>query len=293
MHNELFIAVTAGLTAMIGWGAADFFAKKTIDSIGDITTLFWAQCVGLAPLVLLFLLHPEIPKLERFDPLFIVLFGIVSALSYIPLYRGFGKGKVSLLSPVFASYSVVVVILAAIFLHAGISFNQKIAIGLVFAGILLSSVDPSEIRSIFKAKKGRADGVPEVLAAMLVYSFWLMLFDKFLNGKEWVFYLLTIRLIAVITLALYAFLKHHTVAVRQEGLSKYLVCIGLFDVMAYAAVSYGYSHTSYIGIVTVLSATFSLPTIILAAVFLKERISRLQLAATLLIICGVIIISLG
>jgi len=33
MQTELLIAIIAGLGGMFGWGLADFFAKKTIDSI--------------------------------------------------------------------------------------------------------------------------------------------------------------------------------------------------------------------------------------------------------------------
>lgn len=292
MHNGLLIAVAAGLTSMIGWGAADFFAKKTIDKIGDVTTLFWAQLLGLIPLFALFLYHPVFPHLQRFDPIFIILFGIVSALSYLPLYNGFGKGKVSLLSPIFASYSVFVVVLAAIFLHAGVSFHQKIAIGLVFAGILIISIDPQEIRKILRNKGGRTNGVPEVLTATIVYSMWLVFFDKFINGKEWLFYLLMIRAVAVATLLAYTEATKKDIIVRHKGMYKYLAAIGLFDVTAFGALTYGFSHTTYVGVVTVLSATFSLPTILLAYLFLKERITKLQIAGAGIIISGVILISI-
>ena len=46
MQQELLIAVLAGLGGMLGWGFADFFAKKTVDKIGDIATLVWAHLFG-------------------------------------------------------------------------------------------------------------------------------------------------------------------------------------------------------------------------------------------------------
>lgn len=293
MQHELLVAVAAGLTSMVGWGTADFFAKKTIDKVGDVTTLFWAQLVGVVPLLILFLANPEVPKINTYDPLFIVLFGIVSALSYIPLYIGFGKGKVSILSPIFASYSVVVVILAAIFLNASISGWQIVAVALVFIGILMISIDPSEVKTLLKRTERKSEGVPQVLSAMIVYSFWLMLFDKFLSDKQWVFVLLVIRSIAVLTLFVYCMATKAELRIRDRALYKYVVGIGLFDVLAFAAVSYGYSHTTYIGVVTVLSATFSLPTIVLAYLFLKERIVPFQVAASAVIIAGVVLISIA
>jgi drug/metabolite transporter (DMT)-like permease len=294
MDNTLLIAILAGLGGMVGWGAADFFAKKTIDEIGDLKTLFWGQALGILPLAIAFLVQPKVPSLQGFDPLFILLFGIASALSYLPLYAGFGKGQVSLLSPIFASYSVVVVILAAIFLDASVTGGQWVAIVLVFIGILLLSTDPRELLQSLKVKRERGRGVPQVLTAMLIYSVWLLFFDKFLNGKEWLFYLLIIRCVSALTLLGYSLITRQSLSVRQNrGLWKYLLLIGLFDIGAFSAVSYGFSHTDHIGIVTVLSATFSLVTIVLAYAFLKERINRLQAAAAALIICGIVVISLG
>src|SRR5262245_13791315 len=108
MTTDFLIAILAGLGGMLGWGFADFFAKKTIDVIGDVTTLFWRQVIGILPLLSLFLLNPTVPKQKPHDLLFVFLLGIFSGLSYIPAYVAFGKGKLSLLSPIFASYSAIV-----------------------------------------------------------------------------------------------------------------------------------------------------------------------------------------
>jgi drug/metabolite transporter (DMT)-like permease len=293
MHNTLFIAIVTGLIAMIGWGTADFFAKKTIDKIGDVATLFWGQLLGLIPLLGIFLVSPHIDHLNHFDPLFLILFGVFSALTYLPLYNAFGKGQISIISPIFGAYSVMVVILAAIFLHAGLAPLQKIAIVLVVLGIFLVSTDITELRQSLRVKSRRLKGVPEVVTAMLSYSIWLVFLDNFLSGRDWVFPLLAIRISAVITLIVYAAVSKQSLKVTDQSLWKFLAVIGLFDVAAFAAVSYGYSHTSYIAIVTVLSATFSLPTIVLAYFFLKERIKPLQIAAAAFILVGVVLVSLS
>jgi drug/metabolite transporter (DMT)-like permease len=291
--NNLLIAIVAGLGSMVGWGTADFFAKKTIDVIGDLKTLFWAQLIGVIPLAAIFLASSTVPQLSHFDPFFLILLGVFSAVSYLPLYNGFGKGEVSLLSPVFASYSVVLVVLSAIFLHEMISGHQWIATLVVFAGILLISGDPGELRSHFKNIHHRVKGLPEVLSAMVMYSFWLFFLDKFLQNKDWVFPLLIIRVGAVVTLLVYAWFRKINLRISERSLWKFLACIGVFDVAAFGFVSYGFSNSSYTSIIAVLSATFSIPTIILAAVFLKEKIRVYQAIAIFLIICGIAIISLG
>lgn len=278
---------------MVGWGTADFFAKKTIDKIGDLRTLFWQQLFGTLLLLAAFLVQPKVPSLHHFDPLFLLLFGIISALTYLPLYAGFGKGQVSLLSPVMASYSVVVVILSVVILGEPIYLKRSLAILVTFIGILLISTDVHDLEKSFRKRAFRLAGLPEVLTAMLGYSFWLLFLDKFLNGKQWLFYLLIIRVIATLTLVVYAAAKRVSLRVTDRTLWKYLVCIGVFDVAAFSFVSYGFSHTQYPSIIAVLSATFSLPTMLLAYFFLGERINRTQIAAALTILCGIVLITLS
>ena len=293
MHNTLLIALLAGLGSMVGWGVADFFAKKTIDKIGDLRTLFWQQLFGTLPLLAAWLVHPVVPHLHRFDPLFLLVFGIVAALSYLPLYAGFGKGQVSLLSPVFASYSVVVVILSVAILGEPLYFKRSLAILVTFIGILLISTDVRDLENSFHKRAFRLAGLPEVLTATLGFSLWLLFLDKFLNGKQWLFYLLVIRAIAALTLIAYAAAKRISLRVTDRTLWKYLAGIGVFDVAAYSFLSYGFSHTRYPSIIAVLSATFSLPTMVLAYLFLGERINRTQVAAAFTILCGVVLITLS
>lgn len=293
MNHSLLVAIIAGLGSMLGWGTADFFAKKTIDVIGDIKTLFWAQLIGVIPLAVIFLARPAIPHFNSIDPLFLVLLGAISALSYLPFYTGLSKGEVSLLSPVFASYSVVLVLLSALFLHESISLDQMAAILIVFCGILLISSDPTELRSFLKNPSTHIKGLPEVLFAMLMYSFWLFFLDKFLQGKNWIFPLLVIRVVAVVTLIVYARVKTLELKVTDRSLWKFLAVIGVFDVAAFAFVSYGFSQSTYTSVIAVLSATFSVPTIILAAVFLKERVRTYQAVAILLILTGIILVALN
>ncbi len=293
MSSTLVVALVAGLGSMIGWGTADFFAKKTIDKIGDVQTLFWQQLIGIIPLTFLYLLHPVTPDLHHYDILFMVLLGAVSGLSYIPLYNGFGKGQLSLLSPVFASYSVVVVLLSVLFLGESLHALRVAAIFITVLGILLISTNLRDLRLSARKHAFRLAGLPEVASAMLIYSVWLVFLDQFLAGKQWVPFILAIRIFSAATVLLYSRVRGIRLKIRDRKLWKYLVGIGLFDVAAFSFVSYGFSHTQYPSIIAVLSASFSLPTLFLARIFLKERISRTQAIAAMIIICGIVLISLG
>lgn len=288
MQQELLIAILAGLGGMLGWGFADFFAKKTIDKIGDITTLFWAQLIGIIPLSIFFLFNSNI-TLSQSDILFLLAFGIVSAVSYDILYKAFGKGQVSILSPIFASYAGVAVLFSAFLFGETIPQQRWWALGIIFLGILATGINPKGIGE--SIKQDIKKGLPEVLIALTVYSLWLIFWNDFVSDKTWLM-ILFVRIFAAMTIFIIARYKKINLNFKNKELWLYLTCIGLFDALAFSMVSIGFSLTTYTSIIVILTGAFSLPTIILARIFLKERLNKFQAAGGLIIIAGIVLLSL-
>lgn len=297
MQQELLIAIFAGLGSMLGWGFADFFAKKTIDQIGDVPTLFWGQLFGMVPLtILFFLFDPHIPqKMITFWP-FIILLGVWTGLSYIPVYIAFKKGKVSLISPIQATYSVLVIIVSALFFKEIIPTSRLIDFLVIFMALLFMKITFSDLISIFSGKtikKGQEiKGLKEIIFATLLYVVWIIALDRFINGEYWLPYLFVIHVISVASIYLYARFRNINLKFKNRNLWKFLIIIGFCDIFAFGSFYYGLSKTSYVSIVVMLSAAFSLPIIILAHFFLKERITKTQMAAVLMIIAGVMALPL-
>lgn len=293
MERELTIALLCGLGGMIGWGVADFFAKKTIDITGDVTTLFWGQLIGVIPLLALFLCRPVLPTLSTTGFLYLAVLGAWSGLSYIPTYVAFGKGKVSLLSPLFATYAVVVTILSAVFFGEIIPIRRQFVFLVVFLGVLLINGDPKDLWSFVCGRRSelRVHGVPEILLAICLYSTWLIALDRFVKGNYWVPFMLVIRIFSALSLYGYARARHISLRVIQKGLWKFLFLVGFFDVAAFSFVTLGFSQSSYVSVVAMLSGAFSLPTIILARVFLKERATLAQTVGSLTIVFGIMLLA--
>jgi drug/metabolite transporter (DMT)-like permease len=294
MQPEFLIAVLAGLGGMAGWGVADFFAKKTIDALGDVPALFWSQCIGIVPLTVLLLVKPTIPQWSMTGAGYVMVLGIWSGLSYIPTYVAFGKGKVSLLSPIFASYAVVVTILSAVILHEKIPIARQLTFCVVFLGIVLITGDLKALwLTICRSSpttKDEIKGLREILLAVGLYSLWLIALDRLVNGKPWVALLLGIRIFTAASLLTYALMTRRNLRVVDPALWTYLGLVGLFDVGAFGCVSWGFSATRYPSVVAMLSGAFSLPTIILARVFLKERTSAVQTAGSFVVVLGILLL---
>lgn len=295
MDQGLVIAIFAGLGGMFCGGLTDFFAKKVIDTIGDIPTLFWSQLIGILPLLILFLFNPVVPELTEFNWMYLVMLGLWDGLSYIPMYIAFRKGKVSLLSPILATYALIVAIFSAFFFGEIIPFSRQIAFLIVFFGVLLINVEPPDIWLLITGIKRRGEtnikGLPEILLAVCLYSFWLIALDRFISDINWVPIILIIRVLSTFTVFIYAKATKRKIMLEDKNSLKSIFLIGLFDVAAFSFVAYGFSATSYVSVVAMLSSAFSLPVIILGHYFLRERATRIQLIGSLITIGGIMFLS--
>src|SRR5262245_7866014 len=130
MQKEIFVAVLAGLGGMLGWGLADFFAKKTIDKVGDVVSLAWGHVFGTIALIITatykWYESKPISLPSNLNSWFALLaFGVGQAVVYLLVYKGFGKGQVGILSPIFATFSGLTAILSIMILReriAGFTF---------------------------------------------------------------------------------------------------------------------------------------------------------------------------
>lgn len=295
MADTLFIALIAGLGGMLGWGFADFFAKKTIDEIGDVTSLVWAH--GIASTLLAGYLFYEYTAGSEGFPVgveewcIIGFFGLLQALVYIYVYRGFAKGQLAILNPVFSSYAGLAAILSIVLFNEVLSSQATAALAIVFAGILLISLDTSK-KGLRALRLKRHPGLREIFIATLLAAFWTIFWAQFVAGKDWRIYASLMYIFMSLTIFIYAYLVRTSLRFRSASMWKYLIGIGIAEIVAYTSISYGFSETPHTSVIALLSGAFSLPVLLLSYFFLKERIDRVHRIGALVIIAGIAIISL-
>jgi drug/metabolite transporter (DMT)-like permease len=275
---------------MIGWGSADFFAKKTVDRVGPIRSLVWGHAFGTAFFILLalgqvLLLQQSFEQPKGIAWLGLAGFGALQMVVYWLLYKGFEKGQLAVLNPIFASFTGIVALAAIFIFGEDAGLTLAISLAVIFAGILLINTDVESLKS---KRLKIAPGLPEVGAATLLAAIWTLGWDRFINGHDSLSYSLWMySFMTVSALVLALILKVKLSGVRGKA-EKSLALIGAGEALAYLAISWGYSATDLTGVVALISGAFSVPTIILAYVFLKERLAPSQVAAAILIILGII-----
>ncbi len=296
MH-ELLIAIIAGFLGMLGWGFADFFAKKTIDEVGDVVTLAWAHIFGtLVLLIAIFYQFFANQKILLIPHNFqtwwlLVFFGVLQAVVYLLVYSGFSKGQVAILSPIFASFSGFTAFISILFL--GESINSFVFIGLaaLFLGIILLNLDINSLKSK-KINFTRVAGLTQVILATILAVIWTLSWNKFVGEQDWKAYALFMYMFMTVAIVIYASLRGISLWKIGSKTWKYLILIGLCEIIAYLGISWGYGTTTKTSVIALLSGAFSLPTILLARLFLKERITSVQTVGSIVIISGIVLLSI-
>lgn len=296
MQQELLIAILTGLGGMFGWGFADFFAKKTIDQVGSIVSLVWAHLFGTLALILVALYQLFILKQQVFIPnnqqiwSLLLFFGALQAIVYLLAYEGFGKGKLAVLNPVFASYAGLAALISIVVFKEMVSAPLLLALFVIFGGILLINIDPQALK-LKRLNLTHTPGLKEVGLAALLAAFWQLYWAKFI-GQDWVSYTLFMYAFMTITAFVISKLKKVRLSIKKPGIWKFLILIGICEVVAYLSLSLGFSATTFTSVVILLAGAFSLPTLILSHFFLKEKVTIIQRVGSFIIIAGIIILSI-
>jgi drug/metabolite transporter (DMT)-like permease len=228
--------------------------------------------------------------LTRRDYFWLVLMGLVGYyLSSLFDFLGLQYITAGLERLILFVYPTLVVLLSALFLGKAIRRNQFLALGLTYAGVLLVLVGDVHLESRANMIKGGL----LVFTSAVTYAAYLMgsgqLIPKF--G--------TVRFTSyAMTLAALGVFAHYLVAGEQSLLALPWPVYGYSLLMAMVAtVAPAYLLSAGIqrvgaGNASIIASIGPISTILLAYIFLDERVSLVQLLGTGIVLAGILLITL-
>ncbi len=280
-----------GTLTALGWGTGDFLSRFTGGRLGITTAMAGVMSSSFLLLSLyawsegLILRFPG----QGWPALFLACFCIVAATGL--LYWGMIRGPISLVAPIVAAYPVWSLIIA---LADGIepSLIQWLAMAAVLAGVVVvarlgSAAEPTA--------EARAGGTLLTTAIALLSSIGFAVGIAALQTAGPLFgemqVLLSIRLFGVVvTLTILLLLPQ----VRRPVPWRWwpvLLFQGTIDGGAYLALLAGSRVAEDAPQAVVVASTFCVVPVVLAWIFLRERISPGQWLAILVIVAGVAVLS--
>ncbi|MGE5334696.1 MAG: EamA family transporter [Nitrososphaerota archaeon] len=315
--------IAFGLVAALCWGVADYCAHGSSRTGGIFLTLFAIEAISMLGLLALNLPLGLISFAHATPGL--VALAVVINLAILGgaalVYRAFAIGTLSIVSPIAASFAAVTAVLA---LLTGERAHpvQLVGIVLTVAGVTLAGMVPASAAAsaakhmdtvvLPTGRLGRrplAPGLWEALVAMLVFGvcYWALRFPvAALGGTTTVFIskvadLVMLALIALVGLVVSKLRVWHggvisgsapwyAMRIPPPSFWLWVIPVALLDTTANVAYNLGIT-LSLTAVVSVISSLFSVITVLLARVFLRERLARWQWAGVVAILVGIALVS--
>lgn len=288
-----------GLSAAFGWGAADFSARFAARRIGAFRTLMLMQFFGFVALSIFLWLTGGFSRAlpSGWTPwTYAAIAGLLNTFAGFCLYRSFEVGFITIAGPVSSSYPALTVALA---LASGERIHALRAAGLAitFVGMILAAITfaPDETHAVdprtHHAHAHLSKGVTLAIAASIGYGFlfwWLGFHVVPLIGgglSVWV-----IRLTTFCALLLIGLPAGQARPLPRGSVWWLLLITGLMDTSAFVANNAALGN-GHVAVVSVLSSLYGAVTVLLAWIFLRERMERTQWLGIALIFAGIVLVS--
>ncbi len=286
--STTLISIFAGLGGMFGWGISDFFANISSDKIGHSKTVFWSQLAGMVFLGILFIFVdvPEITLSART----LIMFGLSGTfytLGYIYFYKAFEIGNVSIVSASINLNVVVAILLALIFKGQQLTGYQPLAVILILFGVTMVSL---KLKDLTNSKVSLSAGIKETIIASVVFGAFWNLSEILSEETGWLPTSFWVKVIALLLLLSWSFVKRETLNYERKLLNFFpiVALVGILEAAAVASVNFGLTVGDVI-LVSPISSALSIVTITLAVIFLKEKLTKTQVAGVCITMAGIIL----
>jgi len=262
-------SIIFGLLSALTWGAGDFTGGLAARRVGAYRSVFYAEVIGVFFLltVLLFINEPLPDSRAQF---FAILAGILGSVGLILLYHSMSVGLMSIAAPVSALLAAILPVVVGFFTEGFPGYLTFIGFGFALAAVWLISQSEGGVTNILShlsdLKLPLIAGIGFGCYFVFMHEasrdggvVWHMAFSRFGGMALIVTYLLVTRSSWKIELS----------ALPVISLNGLLDLGGnVFFILA--------AQAGRLDVAAVLSALFPGATVLLAWVFLKERLNRNQ-----------------
>jgi drug/metabolite transporter (DMT)-like permease len=276
----LLLALGSGM----GWGTADFLAGLAARRQALFVVMAVSQGAGLVFVAAVVLLRGEGPQ-HATAVWYGVAAGVLGAVGLAALYRALAIGRMSIVAPT-AALSGVVPLAWGLARGDHPSAVQAAGIALAVVGVILAS------RS-FDAGSGRrtAVGVGLALIAAVTLGGLVVLLDE-IGRTDPLWGVLAVRVSAVTLLSLALLVRRPSLRLSFRDL-RWLVAVGVLDNGSNLLFALAADAGGLLALTSVLGSLYPVATVVLARLFLHERLERHQAAGVAAALVGVALIAGG
>jgi len=282
------LSILYGILSAGTWGAADFIGGIASKRTSPYRVLFLAEIAGLIPFIAIALLIRE-----TVPPAVDLLLGAGSSLlglsGLLLLYRALATGQMTIAAPVSALFAAIVPVVFGFFALGMPSPATLLGFGLAFLAVwFISQSGEADWGSPLKGLHSLKDLRLPLLAGLFFGTYFLIIHRATLNAFFWP--LVAARFAGFAAFGLFALFTRQPALPPREVWSLCLVN-GIIDIAGNGFYVLA-AQAGRIDVAAVLGALYPASTVLLAWIFLKERITWLQTLGVLLAFIAIVLFTL-
>ena len=276
------LSIIYGILSAATWGAGDFIGGLASKRTSPYRVLFLAEFTGVIPFTALaFLAREPIPPMA--DLLLAAGSSLLGLTGLLFLYRALAVGHMTIAAPVSALFAALIPVIFGFFTLGPPSFATITGFGLAFLAVwLISHTDMTNWRITF------ADLRLPLLSVLFFGLYFILIHKATLHAFFWP--LVIARLAGFAAFGIYALLARRPAMPPRDTWGLCLVN-GLVDSGGNAF----YVLAAQVGrmdVAAVLSALYPASTVLLAWIFLKEKITWSQTIGVLLAFIAIVLFTI-
>ena len=277
--SHVLATIIFGLAASLFWGSGDFSGGLASRRDNASSVVLAAYAIGFVLLVLLACIWRE-PFPAPFDILWGGLAGVSGALGLIAFYSALSIGQMGIIAPVSAILTAGIPVLFS-------AYTQGLPSVLQLAGFVLALCAIGLV-SRPERTQGRPVGIGLALLAGCGFGCFFVLISR-VGPSETFWPLAVARLTSVVVLVCMLRIRQQTMLPKRSVLLL-VVLAGVLDALGNAFFVFA-THVGRLDVAAILSSLYPAATVILAALFLRERMTRIQTLGILLALIAIPMIS--
>jgi len=279
----------AGVTALF-WGSAGVFAKVSTPKLGVARVALLIAALESVMYTAAFLYWREDVPISMSDGLLAAGSCVVGVIGYLCFFESIMDGQVSIAGTISAAYPALTVVGALLLLSEGLTAAQAVGVAAIIGGVVVLSYEPNP---------GSPSAMPRrsLVFALLAFGLWglwsltsKMAIDRVGAGNIFGFYVLS----SLTAPVLYAwFRKVRPGGPRSQDPGSRIWALGAVGLGLNVTGAFAYSFALEQGsasLVVPISSAYPLVTVILALALLREKVSRLQAIALVVVVLGLMTI---
>jgi drug/metabolite transporter (DMT)-like permease len=283
-------AVLLGVVAALAWGLTDFLIRFVSRSVGSLQSILIVFVSATVALLAAMFLRGETLHVVPEGMWILALAGIAWALSYFWLFQAFAIGPISLVAPIVGAYPVLTMGWA-VAMGAKPGALEWFAVAVILMGVALVARFAAEARPDvgYTSAGKRSQAIMYALLTCLASAVSLTAGQAAAHDGG--------DLNAIVISRLWSLAVIAPLCVRDRGSFSgatrwlpVLILMGVLDALALSAVVLA-GKLEGAHYATVVGSCFGVVTVVLAMIFLRERLTKLQFLGMLMILGGVVVLS--